>query len=495
MTVAELLEGSGVVPEDVVGSEVISAFVADSRQAVPGALFACMPSSSTDAHTFITSAVSKGAVAALVHSRAGHEIAKKAGICSVFIPDESDRFREALWRLAKTFFGNPTASMQVVGVTGTNGKTTTAWMLRDMCGSLGVRTAYLGTLGFHLRGEARNLENTTPFAIDLNRMLAEARDSGVSALAMEVSSHALKERRSDGVEFDAAIFTNLTQEHLDYHGTMADYEASKRRLFEELPKQSKKAFVGALNTDDPVGALWAETLDCKMVTYGLESGELRGEALEVLIDRISLRLNFRGKSVDVDVPVGGLFNVQNCMSAAAGFIALGHDLEQAAGALSAVRAVPGRFEAVPNQHGIGVIVDYAHTPDALVKLLESARMLKHRRIITVFGCGGDRAAGKRPKMAKAVSEYSDLTVVTSDNPRTEDPATIIGQVASGLRPGAESVQIIDRKEAIAHAVHEAEPGDVVVIAGKGHENYQIIGRTKYPMDDRDLARSALEGRS
>ncbi len=495
MTVAKLLEESGVTPESLSGDAVVSALTADSRNVESGALFVCMPSGSTDSHRFIKSAVENGAVAVLTHTQYGFETAKAAGVCAVHIPVEAHRFQDSLWMLAKTFFGNPTGAMQVVGVTGTNGKTTTAWMLRDMCGSMGVRSAYLGTLGFHLRGEARGLENTTPFAIDLNRMLAEARDSGISSLAMEVSSHALKERRSDGVEFDAAVFTNLTQDHLDYHGTMDDYEASKRRLFEELPKQNKKAFVGALNTDDPVGARWADTLECKLLTFGLSSGELRGLPTEVTLDRISMRLGYQGRNAEIDVPLGGLFNVQNCMSAAGGFIALGHDLETTATALSKVRPVPGRFESVPNDQGIGVIVDYAHTPDALVKLLESARMLKHRKIITVFGCGGDRDAGKRPKMAKAVSDNSDVTVVTSDNPRTEDPESIIRQVAAGLRPGSNSVEIVDRNEAIAHAISLASRGDVVVIAGKGHENYQIIGKTKYPMDDREMARAALEGKA
>lgn len=492
MTASELLRDSGVKPEAQVGDAVLTDMCADSRRCTPGSLFVCMPSLSGDSHGFIKDAIEHGAVAVLAHTREGFEVARQACKCAILVPQELDHFRDALWMLAKAFFGNPTATMQVIGVTGTNGKTTTTWMLRDMCGSLGVRSAYIGTLGFHIRGEERPLPNTTPFSIDLNRMLAEARDAGVWALAMEVSSHALKERRSDGVEFDAAVFTNLTQDHLDYHGTMEDYEASKRRLFEDLPKQTKKPFVAVLNTDDPVGAKWADGLACKRLTYGLASGELQGAPMEVTVDHVSLRLAYKGKISETIVGMGGLFNVQNCLSAAAGFVALGHDLETTAQALSKVRPVPGRFEAVANDKGIGVIVDYAHTPDALVKLLDSTKMLKHRRLITVFGCGGDRDQGKRPKMAKVVSERSDLTIVTSDNPRTEDPQAILKQVVSGIAPNAETVQIIDRREAIEHAIRQAQQGDVVVIAGKGHENYQIIGRTKYPMDDREMAKKALE---
>lgn len=491
MTVARLLEEAGVTAEEQSGDADVGDLVADSRSATPGALFVCMPSAHSDAHKFIPQAVEAGATAALVHSREGFEYAKPLIPCVVYLP-KGARFQDALWRIAKAFFGNPTASMQVVGVTGTNGKTTTAWMLRDMCGSTGVRSAYLGTLGFHLRNKEIPLENTTPFSIDLNRMLAEAKAEGVWSLAMEVSSHALKERRADGVEFDAAVFTNLTQDHLDYHGTMADYEISKRRLFEELPLQNKKAFVGAINVDDPIGARWADGLSCRTLTYGLSSGELQGSPLKVEIDRIHMRFSYHGHLAEARVPLGGMFNVQNCMSAVAGFIALGHDLDTAAEAVAKVRPAPGRFEAVPNDKGIGVIVDYAHTPDALEKLLESTRMLKHKRLITVFGCGGDRDASKRPKMAKAVSENSDFTVVTSDNPRTEDPEAILSEVAAGIVEGSQSVRITDRREAVAYAIQHASPGDVVVIAGKGHENYQIIGRTKHPMDDRELARDALE---
>lgn len=494
MTVAQLLKEAGVRPTEMSGDAEIGSLRSDSRLVEPGAFFVCMPSLNSDTNAYIPEAAGRGASAILAHSEAGFRMAQEAGVCAVHIREGSP-FREAAWRLAKAFFGNPSASMQVVGVTGTNGKTTTAWMLRDMCGSMGVRSAYLGTLGFHLRGQEHVLENTTPFAIELNQMLSDAKEAGVWSVAMEVSSHALKERRADGVEFDAGVFTNLTQDHLDYHKTMEDYEASKRRLFEDLPRQSKKPFVAALNADDAVGAQWAERLTCRKLTFGLSAGDLQGAPLEVSLDRIVMRMTFQGRTTETVIPLGGLFNVQNCMSAAGGFLALGHDLETTATALSKVRPVPGRFEAVSNDKGIGVIVDYAHTPDALVKLLESTQALRHGRLITVFGCGGDRDKNKRPKMARAVSENSDVAIVTSDNPRTEDPETILREVAAGLAPGSQSAQIIDRREAIAHAIGIAEPGDIVVIAGKGHENYQIIGRSKVPMDDREMAREALRSRS
>jgi UDP-N-acetylmuramyl-tripeptide synthetase len=342
--------------------------------------------------------------------------------------------------------------------------------------------------------------------VELFALLAEARDRGVQAVAMEVSSHALSQRRVDGVEFDAAVFTNLTQDHLDYHQTMAAYEAAKYRLFTELPRQSTKTFLGALNVGVPVGRRWAESGN--FLTYAVDPSsrvDLAGRVRSVGLDRIELALKMEGQTnASAIAPLGGTYNVENLVSAAAGVYALGQasnlwgespsNLSVIAELMGRVRPVPGRFEAVPNDAGIGVIVDYAHTPDALEKVLDAIRPLTPGRVITVFGCGGDRDRTKRPKMARSASLRSDLTVITSDNPRTEDPAAILAEVQLGVADGRASVSIVDRGEAVAHAVAKARPGDVVVIAGKGHENYQIIGRTKFPMDDRDLARRALEAR-
>jgi UDP-N-acetylmuramoyl-L-alanyl-D-glutamate--2,6-diaminopimelate ligase len=381
--------------------------------------------------------------------------------------------------------------MKVVGVTGTNGKTTTAWLLRDMMVALGERAGYLGTLGLQVPGEERELSNTTPFAVELYELLDEIHRKRVDSLAIEISSHALFERRSDGIEFNAGVFTNLTQDHLDFHGSMEAYAESKHRLFTQLPAQTDKRFVAAFNIDDPVGARWSVEHNGPSVTYGLKGeADMVVRPLEVKVDRLRLKLEYRGE-IEVEVPLGGNFNVSNCMSAAAGMLALGYDLGAIEKALPKVRPVPGRFEAVPNNRGIGILVDYAHTADALEKLLDSVRELKPKRVITVFGCGGDRDRTKRPKMARTASERSEVTIVTSDNPRTEDPAAIIEEVKVGIVAGKESVAIVDRREAISHAIHLSEPGDVVVIAGKGHENYQIIGRTKHPMDDREIAKGAL----
>jgi len=465
----------------------------DSRRVTPGALFVCMPGTTSDSHSYLPAAKAAGAIAAIVHSAAGVAVAQAQGLAVALL--SVDDFPDSLWRLCDTFFDHPTRGMKVVGVTGTNGKTTTAWLIRDMLRAMGLKAGYLGTLGFHLPDEERELNNTTPFAVELYNLLAEARDQGVQALAMEVSSHALDQRRVDGVEFDAAVFTNLTQDHLDFHGTMEAYEAAKLRLFTDLPKQTAKPFVAAINVDDPVGYRWAyEKVPYPSIAYGAEGDGLGAEPLDVAIDHIDLRLFYDRQQRDARVSLGGSFNYLNTVSAIAGMLALRFAIDEILRVLPQVRPVPGRFEAVSNHSGIGILVDYAHTPDALEKLLEAARPLTKGRVLTVFGCGGDRDRSKRPLMARAASERSDVTVVTSDNPRTEDPQSIVDEVLTGIAPGRDAVAVLDRREAVAHAVKMAQPGDVVVIAGKGHENYQILGRTKTHMDDRELAREALAAR-
>jgi UDP-N-acetylmuramoyl-L-alanyl-D-glutamate--2,6-diaminopimelate ligase len=276
---------------------------------------------------------------------------------------------------------------------------------------------------------------------------------------------------------------------------MDQYAEAKHRLFRLLPEQSQKRFVVAFNVDDPYGERWALEQNGPTVTFGIASPEvdLRGTPIQVKVDRIRMVLDY-GQKHEVEIPLGGTYNVENALSASAGMLALGYSMSDVARAIPNVRPVPGRFEAVPNLHEIGVIVDYAHTPDALEKLLESIGKLGPSRIITVFGCGGDRDRSKRPKMAKAASEGSDITVITSDNPRTEEPQDILDEVRTGVVDGKASVCILDRKAAIDHAIRQAKSGDVVVIAGKGHENYQIIGRTKHFMDDRLMAREALDRR-
>lgn len=493
MTLSALLERAGV-PATLRGEAEFSSLTSDSRRVSPGALFAVYPSG----EPYLGQARQSGAVAALVSTETGLKEAERVGLAAARVDVD------AFGAIAHAYYGFPTRQMRVLGVTGTNGKTTVACLVRDMVVALGRKAAYLGTLGFGLGDELRPLPNTTPFAVDLAEMLAEARDAGCQLVAMEVSSHALAEGRVSGIEFDVAVFTNLTQDHLDFHGTMEAYASAKRRLLEMLPRGG----VAVLNLDDATGRAWAQSFRGNVLGFRaggarLQGGEgVRVEPLDVGLDRLTLKLEDGTWQATVEVPLGGSYNVENSVAAFSGVLALhwerwlGEDFEASedaflscAEALEKVHPVPGRFEAVPNQKGIGVLVDYAHTPDALAKLLDAVRPLAKGRILTVFGCGGDRDRTKRPLMARAAGERSDLTVITSDNPRTEDPKEILREVAAGAV--GPHVQIADRREAIAYAVKEARPGDTVVIAGKGHEDYQIVGKEKIYMDDRELAREAL----
>ncbi len=577
MRFSEVFLRAGVTPDQIEGDAELTTWVMDSRQVVPGACFVCMPSENTDSHQFLAAARDGGALAAVVHSMDGFDLARSLGLAVAFIepgtppllegPSSSRGggwgvgksetpelriaratgwFSAALWRLAKVAFDNPSSKLRVIGVTGTNGKTTTAWLIRDMLTLMNVPCAYIGTLGLGLplsasgssRGEGaggwgdseelRPLANTTPFAIELNAMLAEAVSRGCQAVAMEVSSHALSEQRCDGIEFDVAVFTNLSQDHLDYHGSMEAYLAAKRRLFSGTPPRPSgerglggegRVLRAVLNVGDPVGAELAREFGDRAMRFlqvpsltpfgGIDPRtDIEGCAFDIGLTQIHLVLQSRD---DGDhgffADLGGAYNVENLIAAVSAVKGLGYSLDEITQAITTLlRPVPGRFEPVPNDAGIGIIVDYAHTPDALDKLLETARPLTQGRIITVFGCGGDRDKSKRPLMAQAAARGSDVVVITSDNPRTEDPDAIIADILAGLpeaphppapspHEGRGGVHVEpDRPKAVALAIKLAEPGDCVIIAGKGHENYQIIGRTKHPMDDRDLAREGLKQR-
>jgi len=566
----ELFRKAGVVPDTIEGDANVLTMAMDSRKVVPGCCFVCMPSESTDSHVFLLAAKEAGAVAAIAHSQDGFNKARELGLATALIypgnsptpsprsdpfaesetPEQrirrtTGRFSDAMWRLAKVAFADPSKKLKVIGVTGTNGKTTTAWLIRDMLNLLGVPCAYIGTLGFGLPRlaferqpyagtnqpaatvdeELRPLANTTPFSIELNAMLAEAVERGCKAVAMEVSSHALAERRVDGVEFEVAVFTNLTQDHLDYHGTMEAYEAAKWKLCE-------RAKHGVLHADDAIQSAWVEerlkneeSLPRLGYWSSVEPGwDIFGTEVNVQINRISMMVYGSTDPradhmppVKMVAPLGGDYNVENLICATTVTDLIGFPPSEIAAISPNLRPVPGRFEPVPNDSGIGIIVDYAHTPDALEKLLATVRPLTKGKVITVFGCGGDRDKTKRPLMARAAQVGSDIVVVTSDNPRTEDPMEIIREILDGLvgsepseqseqsepsEPSEPSEQPIpsirvepDRPAAVALAIKLAVPGDTVVIAGKGHENYQIIGRTKFDMDDRDLARRGLSKRN
>ena len=467
MTLRELL-GNGAPDVE------ITSLAYSSESVAPGALFFCVPGFRADGHDFAPRAVERGAAALVCQRTLG------LGVPEVVVPD----VRAAMAPLAARFYGDPTRELKVVGVTGTNGKTTTAFLVRALLEGAAVQTGLLGTVKSVVGGREEPVVRTTPEAIDLQATFRRMLDSGERACAMEVSSHALELGRAKGIHFACRIFTNLTQDHLDFHGSMEAYFAAKRRLFE----QGEGAAV--VNVDDDYGRRLAAELP-EAITYAIDR-EADYRARDVRFDPA-------GSSFVCDTPDGpleletrlpGLFNVQNALAAVAAVRSFGVEPETVRAALAEADRVPGRFEPVDEGQEFTVLVDYAHTPEALANVLRAAREITRGRLHVVFGAGGDRDRGKRPLMGRAVSELADRVIVTSDNPRSEDPDLIVDEVMEGVRGEAE--REVDRRRAIARAVETAKAGDVVVIAGKGHEQGQEFadGR-KEPFDDGTVAREAL----
>jgi UDP-N-acetylmuramoyl-L-alanyl-D-glutamate--2,6-diaminopimelate ligase len=405
--------------------------------------------------------------------------------------------------IAATFNGDPTSELGVIGITGTNGKTTTAFLVRHLLESAGHRCGLLGTVQQVVGGRVEDVERTTPEAIDLQRTFERMLESGDEFCAMEVSSHALVLRRADAIHFAAKVFTNLSQDHLDFHAGMEDYFEAKRLLFSGeggAPIIELEGGVSVINVDDAYGRRLAEDLSCgaggDCITYSAAGASADVTARDVDFDASGSRFVCvtSGDEIEVRTPLPGDFNVANALAALGVVHALGFDLREAAAALATSEQVPGRFESIDEGQPFAVVVDYAHTPDSLENVLNAARRVTQARLISVFGCGGDRDRDKRPLMGRAGAELSDVAVVTSDNPRSEDPAAIIGQIEAGIDASAPAEVIVeqDRREAIALALGRAGEGDTVVIAGKGHEQGQEFedGR-KVPFDDRDVAREEL----
>jgi UDP-N-acetylmuramoyl-L-alanyl-D-glutamate--2,6-diaminopimelate ligase len=413
----------------------------------------------------------------------------------------SPRARALLAHAAARAAGDPSRGLVLVGVTGTNGKTTTAWLLDGIWRAGGARTGLVGTIAYQIGETIRPAPLTTPDAVTLAELLAEMRDAGVTHVTMEASSHALDQRRVDGLAFDAAVFTNLTRDHLDYHEGLENYFASKARLFHELlPAGGKPNAVAVVHTRDEFGVRLARDARTRCVTVGRAAGSivrLRDEESTLAGTRGVLELD--GRPMPFTSPLVGAPHGENVAVAAATAWALGVPLEQIAAGIAATPAPPGRVERLEG-HGFTVVVDYAHTPDALGRLLEALRPLVAGTLVTVFGCGGDRDPGKRPLMGVEAARWSDVVIVTSDNPRTEDPAAIVAAIEPGVRAtlpplpdGGRRGYVVelDRRRAIARAIGLARPGDLVVVAGKGHEDYQILGSEKHHLDDREEVRSAL----
>lgn len=467
-------------PTTVVPDVVVTGIQSDSRQVQPGDLFVCMLGARSDLAPFVQQALDQGAVAILTADPALLSI--EGPVFAI----EPQGFMVQIADLARRILGDPSSQLNIVGITGTNGKTTCAYLLQQCLEALGQKCAYLGTLGIRVGGTLTELPNTTPFPVELWNLLDEVRRAGCTHLAMEVSSHALAQDRLHGVRFQLGAFTNFTQDHLDFHGTLADYEAAKARFFTEVGPARNPAFRAVINTDDAVGAKWAAQLGAQARPVS----ESKSSPLAIThVSAAAIRGSIEGQEFATNI--GGRFNVENLQVVAGLLLELGFAPEQIATSFRGLHAVPGRFETLGAPGGPEVIVDYAHTPDALEKVLRSARMLEPKKLTVVFGCGGDRDRTKRPAMAAVASEWADRVVITSDNPRTENPEQIIREVVLGVEPGSDVQVQIDRRLAIRETVLSALVGEIVVIAGKGHEKTQTIQHEKFPMDDVELARSAL----
>jgi UDP-N-acetylmuramoyl-L-alanyl-D-glutamate--2,6-diaminopimelate ligase len=492
MTLRDLM-GNGAPEIEITG------LAYSSRSVSPGALFFCVPGFKADGHDFAADAVERGAVALVCERPLG------LGVPEVVVDD----VRAAMGPVAARFHGDPTAMVRVVGITGTNGKTTTAFLVRDILEEAGVQTGLLGTVKQVVGGVDEPVEHTTPEAIDLQATFRRMVDADDGACVMEVSSHALELGRAEGIRFACRVFTNLTQDHLDFHDDMEAYFLAKRRLFDGPGP-------AVVNLDDAYGRRLAAELD-EPVTFAVDGGGGEGgdavsgapradEALRASAATYRAReihFDVTGARFTADTPDGplelrtrlpGLFNVSNALAAFAVARVLGVEAGTAAAALSTAGRVPGRFEPIEEGQGFGVFVDFAHTPDSLDNVLRAARELTEGRLHVVFGAGGDRDRAKRPLMGEAAASRADRLIVTSDNPRSEDPDAIVAEVMEGTGPDVDREP--DRRRAIALAIETADPGDVVVIAGKGHEQGQELeGGRKEPFDDRDVAREALRSRA
>jgi UDP-N-acetylmuramoyl-L-alanyl-D-glutamate--2,6-diaminopimelate ligase len=466
----------------------VRGLASDSRRVGPGDLFFALTGLRQDGRAFVRQALASGAVAAVVDHDAP---ASEGPLVRVAEP------RRALAEAAVAFHGQPARALKVVGITGTNGKTTTTYLLESVFRAAGWRPGVLGTIGARLDGRARPLGYTTPEATELQALLREMVDGGIQAVALELSSHALVQRRGYGLDLDVAVFTNLSHDHLDYHGTLEAYLDAKLMLFDgrNAPRPAKPA-TAVVNADDPVAervAAAARRGGMKVLRFGAAAGaDVRLARVATTPDGLELELVAGGAPVEVRLPLLGRYNAWNAAGAFAAALALGVEPARAALGLAAVAGVPGRLERVAEGQPFEVAVDYAHTPDALERALAAVREHARGRVLVVFGCGGDRDRSKRPVMGRVARAGADETWVTSDNPRSEDPAAIAGEILAGAGGAGGPVHLeLDRREAIARALAAAGPGDAVLIAGKGHETTQTAGGRVLPFDDREVARGLL----
>ena len=475
------LELQGLDDREVVG------ITYDSRRVTPGMVFVAIPGRNQDGHQFIPNAIDRGA-AAIICEQNG------------FLPQRTVRIkvadsRAALAHVAAVFYQRPSSQLKVIGVTGTNGKTTVAFMIKAILEAAGIKTGLLGTIRYEIGERIIPAQRTTPEALEVQQMLAQMVRAGCQACVMEVSSHALEQKRVAHVEFDVAIFTNLTRDHLDYHGTMENYYAAKKKLFTTLRSPVKKS-VAAINIDDDFGGRLAMDNELEVrLTYSLrQQSHIRATDVQLARDVTRMRIETPAHQFTCRLPLIGRHNVYNALAAAAAAYALRLEPDGIQKALESMPPVPGRLESITHGQPFAVLVDYAHTDDALFNVLTTLREITPGRLLLAFGCGGSRDAGKRPKMGKVAAELADFSLITSDNPRKESAAAIAAQIEIGFRTVRQDGYRIelDRRRAIEDLIRAARPGDTVLIAGKGHETYQEFEDTVVPFDDRAYAQETLE---
>ncbi len=489
MTFEQLLDGVEFLSKD--GNPSVTGVEYDSRRVKPGCAFVAMRGETSDGNRFIDQAVKAGAVAVVTDS--GSEKPRE-GVAWAVVPHG----RRALARVSENFYKRPAERIAITGITGTNGKSTTAFLVEAILSAAGRKSALVGTIEYHVAGKVYPAPHTTPEALELARLFSEALGQGATEAVMEVSSHALAQQRVFGVPFDVAVFTNLTRDHLDYHKSMEEYFASKRMLFEGCGTDAPRAAV--TNLDDAHGAKLAEfsrKRSSVVLTYGWERGDFHAQNADITPRGTRFDLITPEEKIAIFSPLIGRVNVYNIMAAAAACYARGCKPDAVARGVEALTHVPGRFQRVDCGQPFTVVVDYAHTDDALRNLTSLAREFVTRaggsaRVITVFGCGGDRDRAKRPMMGEAAGRGSDFVVLTSDNPRSEDPRAIINDALVGLQKSGVKYSVeVDRRKAIAMAIGEAGPGDIVLLAGKGHEKVQVTREGSLPFDDVEEARDAL----
>lgn len=491
---------NSITPYDLEGSPDpdIVGLTYDSRQVKPGVLFVALRGYSQDGHAFIKNAIQNGAAAVVGESFEG-ENDTHPNVTKIQVPDS----RRALSGLAANFYGRPFEGMNLTGITGTNGKTTTSYLLESILHAAGLQPGVIGTINYRSPDQTWDASVTTPESLELMQILRKMADSGVSDVVMEVSSHALEQGRVEDCPFRVAVFTNISRDHLDYHSSMEEYFRAKSLLFQKLRGKAK----AVINWDDPKGKDLANLTDSPIVTYGLgKDCDVRATEVRSTRDGLKAKLTTPAGEINIKSSLIGDFNIYNILAASAAALCMDIEPGTIESGISQIKGVPGRLELVENRRSLSIVVDYAHTPDALTKALEAIESLAEGgRLITVFGCGGDRDKGKRREMGFAAGNLSDLVVVTSDNPRTEDPEAIItqiekGVIASGMKKlealpshgvaGSGYILDPDRGRAIRKTIEAANKRDIILIAGKGHEDYQIIGKDKRHFDDREVAADA-----